>query len=514
MRTLLNLAVTLLVVGLLLGGGCGSDDSPTGPANGGDDPEPDDFTTSGVAAALDAMLAVDTLYHQVRADQGDAAAGQAAVASLEANPAVAASGISSDGTVWARFRHGLRVAIITQGRGVAPLARRAPEPDKDGGEATGAAVVMTPFAHRWGSANEDAVAGMIDTCFGASTSSRTVRYSDGEVTIQRLSEVLSQGPGVLLYSSHGCLVPVDASTEWTALLTGQSASSVAMAQLMVDHYLAGATGVGLDWRVMAAVEHGTLYLAVTPAFIAAHASFDGLEGLNNGCKSLVYACCCNSGRLGCGLQEAFINAGVDMYLGWSDTVSVGFAGDAQQRFFRQAIDTCTVDEAYNAMGSLDDPGSPARLMLYQAPAMEPMMLRAQMQFTKDGTARRGYSVGVAVDDGVTMVSCVAGQAMQMPSWSVTVHMPGTGAGTWDCVGQEDAMIMLLDFDSMQVYVVQQDQVGVDGTIEVSRNDGDLISGTFSGTLGHWVDGQDPEVDPPASTVSIEGGVFKHVGMRF
>lgn len=514
MRTLPNLAVTLLVAGLILGGGCGGDDSPTDPANGGDDPEPDEFTTAGVTAALDAMLAVDSLYHQVCADQGGAAAGQAALASLDANPAVAARGISSDGTVWARFRHGLRVAIITQGLGVAPLARRMPGPDKAGGEAIGAAVVMTPFAHRWGSAAEDAVAAMIDTCFGASTSSRTVRYSDGAVTLQRLSQVLSQGPGVLLYSSHGCLVPVDATTEWTALLTGQSASSLAMAQLLVDRYLAGATGFGVDWHVMAAVEHGTLYLAVTPAFIAAHASFDALEGLNNGCKSLVYACCCNSGRLGCGLQESFINAGVDMYLGWSDTVNVDFASGAQQRFFRQAIDTCTVDEAYSAMGTLDDPGSPARLMLHQSPAMEPMMLRAQMQFSKDGAAQRGYSVGVAVDDGVTAVSCVAGPAMPMPSWSVTVHVPGTGAGAWDCVGQEDAMIMLLDFDSMQVYVVQKDQVGVEGTIEVSRNDGDLISGTFSGTLGHWVEGQDPEVDPPASTVSIEGGVFKHVGMRF
>jgi hypothetical protein len=511
MRSLLNLGVILVAAGLLAGGGCGGDDSPTGP--GGDGPDDQEFTVAGVRDALDGLLDADALYRQIRDDQGADAAGQAALALLDGYPAVAAGGIGSDGTVWVRFRNGLRAAIVVQERGPEPLAAAPQDPGKGGGEAIGAAVVMTPFAHRWGEAGELAVAAMLDTCYGPSTSSRVTRYSDGQVTVQRLATVLASGPGVLLYSSHGALFPFDATTEWTALLTGESASSQAMAERLVDEYVAGATGLGIDWHVLVAVAHGTLHLAVTPAFVAAHAGFDGLEGVGNGCKSLVYACCCNSGRLGCGLQDAFLGAGVDMYLGWSDTVKVGFAADAQRRFFRQATDTCTVAEAYDAMGAVDDPGSPARLMLYRAPSMEPMMIRAQMRFQRDGQELRGTSAGVAVDDGVTMVSTFAGPAMQPPTCNLTVHFPGLGPGSWNCLGQEDALIMAIDFATARVYVVQKDLVGVEGVIEASRYDENLISGTFSGTLGYWTEGQNPREDPPASTLSIQGGVFKHVGAR-
>ena len=140
------------------------------------------------------------------------------------------------------------------------------------------------------------------------------------------------------------------------------------------------------------------------------------------------------------------------------------------------------------------------------------MIRAKKPFSRDDEQLHGYSVGVVVDGNTTTVSSFAGQPFQMPVCSMTVQFPGTGPGVWNCAAQDDACMTVIDFGSGRYYFVKKDLVGVDGQIETIRYDDDIISGTFSGTLGYWDYDMDPEVVPPASTISIEGGVFKHAGM--
>ncbi len=123
-------------------------------------------------------------------------------------------------------------------------------------------------------------------------------------------------------------------------------------------------------------------------------------------------------------------------------------------------------------------------------------------------------MGVAVANGVTTVNSFVGAQMQLPDWGLTVHFPGAGPGAWNCVGQEDAEIILMSFTGTDYYVVKQDFVGVEGEIEVTLYDEDVVKGTFSGTLGRWESTQDPEEDPPAETVTITDGVFMHAGSRF
>jgi hypothetical protein len=65
----------------------------------------------------------------------------------------------------------------------------------------------------------------------------------------------------------------------------------------------------------------------------------------------------------------------------------------------------------------------------------------------------------------------------------------------------------------KLYIVQKSYVGVSGSIEVDRYDDKVISGRFSGTLGHWTAGQNPEEDPPSETIEVQNGVFKHSGLR-
>lgn len=103
-----------------------------------------------------------------------------------------------------------------------------------------------------------------------------------------------------------------------------------------------------------------------------------------------------------------------------------------------------------------------------------------------------------------------------PGTGVRHHgaLPGRGPGSWNCLSAGDAEIVVTDFNqSGKYFVVKKDYVGVSGTIEAARYDDYIVSGTFSGTLGHWTPGQNPEEDQPAETIEIQNGILQHVGLR-
>jgi hypothetical protein len=141
------------------------------------------------------------------------------------------------------------------------------------------------------------------------------------------------------------------------------------------------------------------------------------------------------------------------------------------------------------------------------------MVRARMDFDRDGSPQRGYSVAIAMASGVTTVNCFASQPFQEPQYGVTVHVPGAGPGSWTCETDEDALIGVTTIASAKLYLVQKNYVGVNGTIEVDRYDNKIVSGRFSGKLGWWAIGQNPDEDPPTETIEIQNGIIKYAGLR-
>jgi hypothetical protein len=481
---------------------------------------PDDwseFTEETVKGSLDALAAADSVYRAVMTSQGVPAAAELARARLDAHASVAAVGIARDSSVTAFFANGLVGTICELDRGTRDSLDTAPLTQgtvhSAAGEVIASAVVLTPFAHAWGTVAEDMVADLLDTCFGG-LGGATERVSDAAVSVDKVREVLTAGPGVLLWSSHGALIFKDTVNwdDWVALLTGESYGSEAMAQRIVNNYSGGARASGGDRELVVAMVEGRPYLAVTPKFVTKYGNFNYMEGMgHNATKSIVYACCCHSGLTTGGLPAAFQLAGADIYLGWSREVKALFAAQRQVLFFRNATDTCTATQAYYGIGNVTDPWHGAQLLCYP---FDTVMIRSQMRFSKDGTPLHGYSVGVALASGVTTVNCFASPPFQEPQYGVTVHFPGAGPGSWNCTAQEDAEIFVFDYtQGGKWYVVQKDFVGVSGSIEAARYDADVTSGRFSGTLGHWTTSQDPEKDPPDETIEIQNGIFKYTGLR-
>jgi len=475
-----------------------------------------EFSEETVEGSLDALAHADSVYVSTMESRGMAAAAEAARTYLESHGSVAAVGIQRDSSVTVFFENGLLGVICEFDRGMRDSARALPtEPivrAAGGGEAIASAVVLTPFAHEFGKVAEDWVANKLDTCFGG-PSGATERFTNTDVSVDRVKDVLTAGPGVLLWSSHGALIFKDTVNfdDWSVLLTGETYPNAQMAQRIINNYSGGARASGDARELVVAFVKGRPYLAVTPAFVVKYGNFDYMEGMgHNAAKSLVYACCCYSGVTGAGMPGAFMAAGADVYMGWSESVMSLFAAQRQILFFNGAVDTCTTIQAYYGIGNVTDPKTGAQLLHY---ASDSVMIRAQMRFSRDGTALRGYSVGVAMASGVTTVNCFASQPMQEPRYGLTVHIPGAGPGSWNCTSDEDAVIALTELTTGKLFIVQKDYVGVDGSIDVGRYDEDIVSGRFNGKLGRWSIGQNPEEDPPSETVEIQNGVFKHTGLR-
>ena len=491
-----------------------SSDSPVDADGEGSNNEEFNFTT--VEAALVTMDAAEELYLNIMASQGMQAAADAALTNLLAQSNVEHAEIGPDSTVWAFFKNGLLAGIYELDRNpVDALIQENQLLDKTkdvsgGGESIGYAVILNPVASEFGFSTHVAIAELLDDCFGSEEDATTI-YLDNQVTVQKVKEVLTAGPGVLLWYGHGCVVPVDdlGPEKWVVFMTGENYASKQMAEKIVNTYSNGANLQSFLREIVVVKYKGKHWLAVTPTFVSNYADFDYLENLNyNGCKSVVFACCCWSGNPNGMMDDAFLSVGVDNYLGWTRAVSVSFANSVIIDFFENATDTFTIEQAYDDIQVKIDPNTNAGLSLTHSP----MMIRSQMRMKKDGADLRGYSVGIVIDD-VTMVNCFAGQPRQLPEYGVTVHFPGSNTGSWNCQTDDGALIAITNLMNGQLFIIQKDYIGVNATIDVTTYDENIVSGKFSGTLGYWTISQNPEEDPPSMTISIQNGIFKHVGIR-
>jgi hypothetical protein len=351
---------------------------------------------------------------------------------------------------------------------------------------------------------------MLNDCFGHAEPATDIFIND-QVTVSKVANVLASGPGVLFWSGHAAEIPSEPGSAIfsVAFMTGESYGSDAIANKIVNTYKNSTLG-GTASRELIVVSHKTKhYLAVLPAFVSSHANFDHMEGSgNNYSKSIVYACCCNSADYF--MLNSFLTAGVEAYLGWNKTVMSDFAGQIHKKYFEAATDTCTASEAYTLCSGSTDPKTGAGLEAYYGD--KNVMIRAQMNLSKDGSDVHGYSVGVITHEATTM-NCWTDPDENSKACAVTITFPGNGPGSFNCNTDDDAVIAVVQLSTAKLFVVEEDLIGVHGTINVKRNTGDFLSGEFSGTLGYWTPDQNPHEVPPSETMDIENGFFKHTGKR-
>jgi hypothetical protein len=476
--------------------------------------------TEGTARkALTELAAADSIYLALRDSQGMPAAAEAALTYLQSYEGTEMAGVSPDSSVWVLFRNGLEAFVYEPPlEGLAAMPPEpAPEPVRTGGggEAVARVVAVLPFAWEFGSEAEEATIGMLDTCFGG-TEPATEVYRDAQVTVSAVEEILSAGPGVLFWVGHGGMATDPSTgTQMSCLLLGESYPTAEMASRVARNY-AGRLKPG-GCQLVIGEHKGRHFLAITPYFVYAYARFDYMEGLGvNTTKSLAFICACHSaGQCPDPITAAFEACGVDACLGWDWSVSVDFARSTHRDLFAHATDTCSISQAFGALTSVTDPsvfaGKNATLRL-SGEADADVMIRAQMKF-KHGGDVHGYSVGVTAHDG-TSIACVAGDPLQEPKYSVVVNFPGSGPGSWNCAGDEDAEMVVTEITSARSYFVSKGLKGVSGTITAERYDGSTLSGRFSGTLGWWQPPHDPHDVPPDAEFEIQDGVFKQTGIRY
>lgn len=485
---------------------------------------PDDwseFTEATIKGSLTALASAESLYIDIANTSGIDSACAAAVRFLIEQPGVDSAGIEEDSTVWAEFTNGMSGSIVEttwgkDGESLFYLPRpETPVRSQGGGEATPSCVILVPFSTELPGTNPGPITNWLDTVFGGPSPATEV-VKDAAVTVDKVKEVLRTGTGMLIWAGHGFLrnASLGSTDKVCALMTGESYSEAERAAGVIKTKYGDQFTLGS--RVLTVVSHrGLWYLAILPGFVTAHGNFDVLEGFGvNQCKSLAYISCCYSLR---GMREAFMGKGVDVYWGWTWAADDSFAGEMDREMFRLLTDTCTAGEATEATRGSMGYNSPSfyrgrRARFYMA-GDSAVMVRARMDFDRDGSPQHGYSVAIMMTSGVTTVNCFASQPFQEPQYGVTVHFPGAGPGSWNCNTDDDALIGVTAIASGKLYLVQKDYVGVNGTVEVDRYDDKVVSGRFSGKLGWWSIGQKPDEDPPSETMEIQNGIFKHAGLR-
>jgi hypothetical protein len=487
-----------------------------------------EFTTETVAGSLQTLARAEEDYFQQYVTAGPGPACQAALQRLQAHESVLKAGVNSDSTVWVFFKNGLLASIMTESRQVDSALMRHSQPAPAqvritaGGEAAPSNVIIAPFTQELPGTEPGSIPDWLDFCCAADPVPGADVIRDAAVTPGRVRTVMEDGPGVLLWSGHGALVPSDTisnAPSVCALLTGESyADSAAAVDAVVNRY---AEMLRSGNRYLAIVRHrpawprtipARYYLAILPAFVTAYGNFDRYEGQPaNMTKSLVWIDCCHSWL---GMREAFRGKGADVFWGWDWATADDFAHDVEQLTMHLLTDTATAGEAWEqARASLGSESPPWRgqRAKYLLDGDSLCMVRAQMRLDVDGVSFHGYKVAVVMGAQLTVTACSTGTSSE-PHCQVTVNFPSTGPGTWDCTVDQYALINFLDWETGRSYMVQSGYQGVTGTITITRCASDRVMGSFSGTLGRWTSsGHTPYHDPPDETIEITNGLIKFTG---
>jgi hypothetical protein len=483
------------------------------------------FERRTIEANLAAIDSASSIYATLlAAGDIDAAAAQAQ-AFLLTQPGVDTVGIAGDSTVWALFTSGLLAGTgdirrDTTGSGAAGPEREPIVRVMGGGEVGDFTHYVLPHNTELPGTQKsaDALRGIFQRKLGWENDEM---YKAGEVDLGLALGLIAPGTSLMFWSGHGTLVDDPAVETWVCgLVLGKAYSRESMAKAVVTQYLGYFNPGPAQAQQVAVVQFAgdhNYHMVVLPTFVRANGDFDKNETLAiNQTKTIVYLSCCYSYAEVSGpgsLVQAFRDVGADMVCGYSWAVGDAWACEADTTFLSAMADTCFSIQALNRMSSRTDP-TPHRggNASWFCTGDSMVLLRAVCQVKRDNELLRpGYVQATRSISGSGISAVLYPEQSSDPAANVMISFPGDQPGEFNCTSDENATIYWTDAGTGYTYTVMKNYVGVNGTISVDRCRSDAITGHFSGKLGWWDFGKDPEKEPPSDTITLDAGVFKFTG---
>lgn len=466
---------------------------------------------------LGSLLIAEDAYLTQLATGDISAAATAALSSLLGQPGVDTATISPDSTVWAIFENGLVAGIcerifVTTAGGCAPVRNQLPTVVGSSGGAVGPGPrIFAPFADELlGTAL--ATYDVWEMCRRCYILRDAEFWTNAAVTVQRVKAQLRDARSLFFWTGHGCLVSsLPGSPPAAALLTGRSYSQREMAAAIAGELKADAQ-IGEQGPRLAFTAHGRrFYPAILPSFIRAYGRFENSEPY---WKTIAYVTACFSAyQTNPELEQAFRDAGADLFCGYDWAVHDMFAYHLDTTFIGALADTCLPLEALARADCVTDP-DPAlgRNASFKISGDTLVMLRHVLDARRDGIGFRAGAV-VATGGGQTNIQgAVIMEGDSTPAGQVTVVCPGS-TGSYEIQTCDAAAVFFVDARESRMYTAMKDYVGTGGSIEIDRWAGDMIAGRFSGVLGFWAPGLIPTRDQPTAVITLTDGHIKHTGWR-
>ncbi|MEO0086410.1 MAG: hypothetical protein ABIK37_07255, partial [candidate division WOR-3 bacterium] len=334
-----------------------------------------------------------------RLSTGDiSAAAREAQARLQGLTGVDTVIIAPDSTVWAYFANGLVAGVCEQtfGTGTStpqpPLrgtwtASAAPE----GGVVGSSPEILVPFAEELpGTVHEaEAVLRMCRNCY---VLRKAKVHQNNEVTVTRVKALLQDARSLLFWTGHGCLVsPYPGAPPGAALLTGKGYSRRELAAAVAGDFRADAQAGQSGPRLAFVAHNRRFYPVILPAFVRAYGRFENSEPY---WKTIVYVSACFSAYVtNPELEQAFRDAGADLYCGFDWAVNDMFSCELDTAFIGAMADTCLPLEALAQLGAVTDPDPIfGRNASFRISGDTLAMLRHVLDARRDGRLHRAGAV--------------------------------------------------------------------------------------------------------------------------
>ncbi len=478
----------------------------------------DELNPSTIEENLALLANAEQIYLN-RLNAGDiSAAAREAQTILQDAPGVTAVIISPDSTVWAYFSNGLIAGICENTSGTnGNHTRKNPSPltEQPTGIAGGAVgtgpQILVPFADELPGTAISAAA-IMRKCQQFYMLHGVRLTQNSEVTIQKVKSLLDDARSLLFWSGHGTLVsPAPGDAPVAGLLTGRGYNRREMANLIAGdfrNYLRN----GQNQALLAfSIHDATFYPVILPAFISQYGRFENSEP---GWKTMVYISACFSAyQANPQLEQAFRNAGVDLFAGYDWAVTDDFSSELDTTFLGAMIDSCLAPEALAQLPAVTDPSELfGRHAAFRISGDTLVMLRHILDARCDGIQLRSAMVAATGGARANIQAAVTAPDESEPTAQITVGFPGA-PGQYDIQFTDDALLCFFDNRNARVYWAVSGYIGVGGTIAIDRYNSELVSGRFSGVLGYWTPGMNPQTDPPTATINLTDGAIKHTGWR-
>lgn len=482
----------------------------------------DSFEEQTIQKNLAALESAGDIYAEELAAGDVDAAAQQSLAALLSSPGVDTACIAPDSSVWALFSNGLLAGTGEFWEsGTDSVAGRRPATERVGASADWEVMprltVVTPNA-----TDEPLSWAMGQVADGylhdVMRRPAATTYADTQVTRDAVRDLFASGPGVIYWVGHGYVIWVPGVGWVNGLMLGATYDTRAMAMAAAGTLLDDLKPTGRDKRcALWWDQDAKRYVVVMlPGFVREYADFDkeGSQAIEL-TKTMVCLTACYSAYGNPGdLVQAFLDKGADVVWGYDWAIQQRWSASRDSAFFGDMADTCLPFEAWRRQSNVCPEawrGYNASLRVYGDSLVR---LQNVTRLKKDG---KMYRAATAYGERIVGRSAVVSALRLQPdpehseegiNDGLEVIYPGNGTGHFNTSVDEIAMVTWIDILAGRVYLAAKGYVGVGCQINVNKSTPDFILGNFSGTVGYWVPGQNPESLPPMQTLRLTDGCFK------